>query len=104
MIEVTSHARERMKERCKLKAKSTERIARIAYEKGLKPDDFSGSLHGYLVSLYEYNGKANNIKLYGDKIYIFCGDVLVTVYDTPKRFRNTVNNLMRKRREYGITK
>jgi len=101
MIEVTAHAKERMKERCKIKARSIERLARIAFEKGMNPSDFSGALHGYLMSLYEFNHQANNLRLYGDKIYIFCDDVLVTVYDTPKRFLNTVNHLARKRRANG---
>ena len=99
MIEVTMHAKERIHERCGIKLKSTERLARIAYEKGLTHADTAGFLNGYLTSLYFFNGTANNIRLYGDKIYIFCNDVLVTVYDTPKRFQNTVNKLMRKRRE-----
>ena len=74
-------------------------MAKIAHEKGLTHSDVSGSLHGYLTSIYDFNGTANNIRLYGDKIYIFCNDVLVTVYDTPKRFQGTVNKLMRRRRE-----
>ena len=93
------HAKERIRERCGIKLKSTERLARIAYEKGLTHADTAGFLNGYLTSLYFFNGTANNIRLDGDKIYIFCNDVLVTVYDTPKRFQNTVNKLMRKRRE-----
>jgi hypothetical protein len=99
MIQVTAHGKERMHERCGIKLKSVERLAKIAFEKGLTHADVSGSLNGYLTSLYFYNGTANNIRLYGDKIYIFCNDVLVTVYDTPKRFLPLVNKLMRKRRD-----
>lgn len=99
MIEVSSHAKERMKERCKIKLKSAERLARIAFKKGLTQTETTGALNGYINSLYLYNGKANNIRLYGDKIYIFCNDVLVTVLDTPKRFLNTVNILMRRKRQ-----
>lgn len=33
---VTKHAKERMKERCGLNDKSSERMAKIAYEKGLR--------------------------------------------------------------------
>lgn len=98
MIEITEHAKDRMRERCGVKRKSVERLAKIAYEKGLTHAETAGALNGYLTSLYFYNGTANNIRLYGDKIYIFCNDVLVTVYDTPKRFQGTVNKLMRKRR------
>jgi len=99
MVQVTLHGKNRIHERCGIKVKSAERLANIAFEKGLCQSDVSGSLHGYLVSLYDFNGQANNIRMYGDKIYIFCNDVLVTVYDTPKRFQNTINHIMRKRRD-----
>jgi len=99
MIQVTMHGKNRMRQRCGIKSKSVVRLAGIAFEKGLTHADVSGSLSGYLTSLYYFNGQANNIRLYGDKIYIFCNDVLVTVYDTPRRYQNTVNNLMRKKRE-----
>lgn len=98
MIQVSIHGKKRMHERCKVKLKSIERIAKIAFEKGLTHAETSGALNGYLTSLYFYNCTANNIRLYGDKIYIFCNDVLVTVYDIPKRFQNAVNKLMRKKR------
>ena len=57
------HAKERIRERCGIKLKSTERLAKIAYEKGLTHSDVSGSLHGYLTSIYDFNGTANNIRL-----------------------------------------
>lgn len=98
MIQVSIHGKERMHERCRIKLKSAERIAKIAFEKGITHAETRGALNGYLNSLYFYNGQANNIRLYGDKVYIFCDDVLVTVLDTPKRFQNTVNKLMRKKR------
>lgn len=98
MISVTAHGRERIHERCKIKRKSCDRLAGIAYNKGLTHAETSGSLNGYLASLHSYNGQANNIRLYGDKIYIFCNDVLVTVYNTPKRFMPLIIKLMRKRR------
>ena len=99
MIQITEHGAERMRERCKVKRKSVARLAKIAYEKGLTHADTSGALNGYIDSLYFYNRQANNIRLYGDKIYIFCNDVLVTVYDTPKRFMPVVNKLMRRKKE-----
>jgi len=98
-VTVTEHGKERIHERCGIKLKSAERLAKIAYEKGLTHSETNGALNGYINSLYLYNCTANNIRMYGNQIYIFCNDTLVTVYDTPKRFQNTVNKLMRKRRE-----
>lgn len=97
MVEVTKHGRERMRERCKVKIKSTDRLANIAFEKGLTHAETTGALNKYITSLYQYNGQANNIRLYGEKIYIFCDRVLITVLDIPKRFQRTVNKLMHKK-------
>ena len=102
MINVTAHAKHRAIKRCGIKGKGVDRLARIAFENGLTHADVSGSLKGYITSLYNFNGQANNIRMYGDKIYIFCNDVLVTVYDTPRRFQNTVNAIMRKKRDNNV--
>jgi hypothetical protein len=91
MIEITAHAHRRIRKRC---GKSMDRLAKIAFEKGLTHTETAGPLRSYIDSLYLYNGTANNIRLYGDKIYIFCNEILVTVYDTPLRFRSIVNKLM----------
>lgn len=78
-----------------------DRLAQIAFTKGLTRCETTGSLRKYIDALYRYNGTANNIRLYGDKVYIFCNKVLVTVLDTPKVYRNSVNKLMQKRRLNG---
>lgn len=41
---VTKHAKQRMKQRCGLNDKSSERLAKIAYEKGLRHKDLTGNL------------------------------------------------------------
>jgi hypothetical protein len=99
VIEITAHAHRRIKSRC---GKSMDRLAQIAYERGLTQSETSGALGRYIDSLYLYNGTANNIRLYGDKVYVFCNDVLVTVLDTPRKYRNIVDKAMR-RRLYGTT-
>jgi hypothetical protein len=99
MIEITQHAKTRTRKRCGIKSKGVDRLAKIAFGKGLSHADVSGSLKGYVTSLYDFNGQANNIRLYGDKVYVFCNEVLVTVYNTPRKYQNTVNILMRKKRE-----
>lgn len=95
MITVTNHGAKRIRQRCGISKKSVDRLANIAFEKGLTYNDITGSLKRYVASLYNFNGSADNIRLYGDKIYIFCnGDVLVTVLNTPRKYRDTVNKLM----------
>jgi hypothetical protein len=99
MITITNHAKHRAKERCGIKAKGVERLASIAFEKGLTHAETKGPLNAYITSLYFYNETANNIRLYGDKVYIFSGRVLVTVLDTPRKYRQLVQKLINRRNE-----
>ena len=94
MIDITVHSHNRIKQRC---GKSMDRIATIAFEHGLIHSETSGILRQYISFLYEYNREANNIRLYGDKTYIFCNEVLVTVYNTPKKYLPIVRKLMNRR-------
>jgi hypothetical protein len=100
-IDVTHHGKRRIRERCGIKSKGADRLARIAFEKGLTRSDVSGSLARYMDFLYHYNCEANNVRIYGDKIYIFCNEVLVTVYNLPKRYRDMANRMM-KEKNHGV--
>ena len=91
MTHTTYHAEDRAKERCGLNKKSTERMAKIAYEKGLKHSDCSGRLHKYITSLYFYNQSANQIRVYGDKVYIFHNEILITIMNLPNNLKSIVN-------------
>ena len=72
-----------MKERCGFNKKAYERMAKKAFETGIKHNQTKGRLNRWITSLYFKNTNANNIRLYGDKAYVFCGDVLVTVIQIP---------------------
>ncbi len=91
MINVTVHSRKRIKKRCGVNMRSAERLANIAFDKGLSREDIKGPFRGYLDYVYSYNRQANNIKVYGDKIYIFCGEYLVTVLNTPRKYIKMLN-------------
>lgn len=80
---VTNHANERLKERCGLKKKTKEHMVEKAFTKGYSHSQTKGRLNKWVTSLYFKNRNANNIRLYGDKAYIFCGEVLVTVIQIP---------------------
>lgn len=80
---VTKHAKQRMKQRCGINEKSTDRMAKIAFEKGLKHSDLTGNLKKWVDSLYFRKCTANQIRLYGDKAYIFHNTKLITVIQIP---------------------
>lgn len=89
---VTKHAKQRMKERSGLKSKSIDRMAAVAYEKGLRHSDLTGNLKKWVDSLYFKNRAANQIRLYGDKAYIFQNEKLITVIQIP---HNLVKEVVR---------
>lgn len=84
MVQVSNHAEKRLKERCGLNKKSIQRMADKAFDEGIRHSDTKGNLKKWVDSLYFYSKSANNIRLYGDKAYIFAGHMLVTIVQIPQ--------------------
>lgn len=95
-MQVTKHAKERMKERCGLNEKSVNRMANIAYEKGLKHSNLTGNLKKWADGQYLKNRTANQIRLYGDKAYIFQNKTLITVIQIPHNLVKEVVRISKK--------
>ena len=98
-MNMSNHANERISERCGLNKKSSERLSKLALENGISHNDTSGSLNKYISSLYFCNEKANNIKIYGEYVYIFVGTVLITVIPLPNKYKKIVKNINDKKGE-----
>ena len=97
-IRITNHAVHRLKERCGLPKKAHERNASSALAKGIRHDECSGYLKGYLNELFLSHGNGNNIRIYINYVYIFCDENLITVLTLPHKFRAAVNKILTKRR------
>lgn len=82
-MKVTKHAKSRLKERCGFNKNASERMAKKAFEEGITHAQTKGRLNKWVTKLYFQNETANNIRLYGEKAYIFCGERLVTVIPIP---------------------
>lgn len=95
-IKVSKHAEQRMRERCGLNKKSIERIAQKAYNNGIKHESTKGRLNKWITGVYFKNTKANNIRLYGDMLYIFCDNVLVTVFQIPHSIAKNLSDYIMK--------
>lgn len=77
---VTEHAYERAKERLNWRPKTLDKMAQRAFNEGVQHKDTKGTLHRYITKLrfkYKY---CNNIRIYGENIYIFCDHKLITLY------------------------
>ena len=73
-------------------------MANKAFESGIRHKDTKGKLCKWIDSLYFHNESANNIRLYGDKAYIFCDRTLVTVIQIPSSLRNDMKVLVKERK------
>lgn len=87
---LTKHSKQRMKERQNL-GKSSENLARKALTNGLDRHDFKdGRMKDYITWLYHKNKSANNIRFYGEYVYIFSDDILITTFRIPKEHLKSV--------------
>ena len=77
---ITEHAYKRAKERLKWKNSVLDKMAEIALKEGLRHKDTKGTLRKYIDKLWLKYKNCNNIRIYGENIYIFPGSTLVTIY------------------------
>lgn len=94
-ITITEHAYERAKERLSLNKKSLDRMAIKAFKYGIEKEETKGKLRMYLEHLHLSEKKANNIRLHGENVFLFCGKNLVTVYQVT----NNIKKYLKKERE-----
>ena len=94
-IKVTNHARRRGKLRMGINSAALNRMAEKASKFGLELDIFAGSFRDFLDLLLVPNDNRKNIdkiKIYGEIIYLFKGNVLITLIKVPTEFKKTVKN------------
>lgn len=97
---ITCHAEHRVRERVGLPKKAVKRATDRALTDGISHKDVTGGLRRYMECLYNKgNGEANNIRLYGDFIYLFHNHILITVYNVPPEHRKQAKYLQRKERK-----
>lgn len=95
-ISITEHAYDRMKERLGWNRKAGERMAQKAFVQGITHGETRGSLHRYLDGIFLSYNNANNMKIYGEAIFIFRNDKLITVYALPTKYRKYMAESKRK--------
>lgn len=95
-MNVSKHAEERLKTRCGFNKKTSERMAKRAFEEGITHSKTKGRLNKWVTSLYFRNKNANNIRLYGDKAYIFCDEILVTAIQIPVFLMKDLKKMVKK--------
>lgn len=101
-MRVSNHAKERLKERNGFNKKCSMRMAKKAFSDGITHSQTKGNLNKWITSLYFKEERANNIRLYGDKAYIFCGDVLVTVVQIPNNLMKNFKQRIKERSDKSV--
>lgn len=89
-ISITAHAYRRGKERLGYSRKTLERIAVKAFTEGVLHRETKGQLNKFVTKIYLQYCKANNIRIYGENIFLFIDAKLITVYQVPVELRNHI--------------
>lgn len=97
MAKITKHAKKRAKERCGINDKSINRMADKILEQGIKHCECTGHLKRWVDGLYLEEEHANNIRLYGDKAYLFHGSTLITIIQIPNNLISRVKTIQKRK-------
>lgn len=92
---VTEHAKRRLKERNGLNSKSIDRIAERALNEGIRHNQTKSRLCKWVTSVFFRNTSINNIRLYGDKAYLFVDEKLVTVLQIPQSLTKDMRKMIK---------
>jgi len=95
-IIITDHAFDRAKERLSMSRSAFIRISETAYEDGIVQKEVAGSLRRYLDKLYLSHKQAGNIRLYGENVFLFGGNVLITVFQVPPNIRKSALRIQKR--------
>lgn len=89
-MKLTRHSIERGEERLNLSVQAFARTAKTALTLGITHSQTRGKLNRYINTLYLREQSANNIRIYGEHIYLFTGETLITVFNLPNDFKAVV--------------
>jgi len=92
-IIITEHGAQRLKDRLGLSKKLAEKNARKALEWGVTHAEAKGRLRKYFDKLYLSCGIANNVRVYCRHVYIFHGNVLITIMDLPRNLHRLADQI-----------
>lgn len=85
MVAITTHAQRRLKERAGMNKNTARKVAERAYCTGISFDNASSDIRQYISKVYMSHDKiANNIRIYGNIVYIFDNRTLITVFQMPQ--------------------
>tara|TARA_Y100000034_G_C6856251_1_gene389168 strand:+ start:869 stop:1171 length:303 start_codon:yes stop_codon:yes gene_type:complete len=79
----SDHCYKRAKNHFKWNKSATERMADIALNNGITHSESKGRLSRFITKKWFKYKHANNVRIYGDNIYFFKDNLLITLYRVP---------------------
>lgn len=93
MPKLTKHSIARLEQRCGVSKKNAPKVARRAFRTGITHAETHGNLHRFLDSLYLSQKKGTNMRIYGNAVFVFKEDVLITVINIPENLMKEVKSI-----------
>ncbi len=93
---LTNHAVHRIRQRMGVSKRAAERIAMKAWTEGITHSETTNYKHlnRWVTKQYFWNRQANQIRLWGDKAFLFSGTTLMTVIQIPHNLLGYVQDIM----------
>ena len=82
---ITKHAYTRLKERNGWSKRAANRMIQKVYQNGLRPNQVKGYLKEWVNNKAGYSKEGEEFILFGEKLYIFSGNTMLTVLPIPTR-------------------
>lgn len=101
-MQISEHAIRRARERMSWNRDAVTRMAERAFNEGLCHGEANGRLRRYIGALWTKNRSVDNIRIYGETLFFFAEDRLVTVYRLPNEFIKIAQRLLQRRRSERI--
>lgn len=90
---LTKHSISRLEQRCGVSKKNAPKVAKRAFRTGITHAETHGELHRFLDSIYLSQKKGTNMRIYGNAVYVFKGDVLITVIRIPDNLLTEIKKI-----------
>ena len=95
-MRTSKHGQERVRKRIGIKKRAVDKMRDFAFGKGVSHQQATGRLNKFFTWLYFRHETATNIRMYSNYVWIFAGDVLVTVFPVPKEHFKSVLKIQKR--------
>lgn len=90
MVIITRHGGRRVRERSGINKKAVHRIVCKAYHEGFTREDTNGELRKWIERICEKNKPADQVRIYGDNMYLFADNYLITMFQIPNSLKKNI--------------